>query len=269
MLDEYLKSNLAWWDEAAELHPATALYDVDGFKRGAESLTTIERDELGPLVAEGTTLLHLQCHLGLDTLSWARRGATVTGVDFSGKAVEAARRLADDVGLARRARFIQSNVYDLPARARGPVRRRVQFLGRAHLARRPRALGRRRRALRSTRRGLLPGRVPPRLLPHRRRGTPRRAAPHPPVLPGAGAAPLGRARLVRRPAGGHAGDRHLRVAARPRRDRHPPAATRAAASTSCTSSPARTASRAPFWSAATTAGSTSRADATTSRSASV
>jgi len=114
MLDEYLKSNLAWWDEAAVLHPTTALYDLDGFRRGAESLTTIERDELGPLVGEGTTLLHLQCHLGLDTLSWARRGATVTGVDFSGKAVEAARRLADDVGLSRRARFVQSNVYELP-----------------------------------------------------------------------------------------------------------------------------------------------------------
>jgi len=114
MLEEYLKTNLAWWDEVVDVHQGTALYDVEGFKRGADSLTSIERDELGPLVGEGTSLLHLQCHFGLDTLSWARRGATVTGVDFSGKAVKRARRLADEVGLSRRARFIQSNVYDLP-----------------------------------------------------------------------------------------------------------------------------------------------------------
>lgn len=114
MLEQYLKTNLAWWDEAVGVHQGTDLYDVDGFRRGADSLTAIERDELSPLVAEGTTLLHLQCHFGLDTLSWARRGATVTGVDFSGKAVEAARRLADEVGLSERAHFVQSNVYDLP-----------------------------------------------------------------------------------------------------------------------------------------------------------
>lgn len=115
MLDEYLKTNLAWWDDVVGVHQGTEMYDVDGFRRGADSLNPVERDELGPLVGEGTTLLHLQCHFGLDTLSWARRGATVTGVDFSGKAMELARRLADDVGLARRATFIQSDVYDLPA----------------------------------------------------------------------------------------------------------------------------------------------------------
>ena len=50
----------------------------------------------------------------MDTLSWARRGATVTGVDFSGKAVAQARRLADEVGLSRRATFLRSNLYELP-----------------------------------------------------------------------------------------------------------------------------------------------------------
>jgi SAM-dependent methyltransferase len=115
MLDEYLKTNLAWWDEAVGVHVGTEMYDVEGFRRGADTLTSIERDELGPLVGEGTSLLHLQCHFGLDTLSWARRGATVTGVDFSGKAVAQARRLADEVGLSRRATFLRSNVYELPA----------------------------------------------------------------------------------------------------------------------------------------------------------
>ncbi len=114
MLEQYLKSNLAWWDEAVGVHVNADLYDVEGFRRGRDSLTAIERDELGPLVGEGTTLLHLQCHFGMDTLSWARRGATVTGVDFSGKAVAQARRLADDVGLSRRATFVQSDLYDAP-----------------------------------------------------------------------------------------------------------------------------------------------------------
>jgi ubiquinone/menaquinone biosynthesis C-methylase UbiE len=114
VLDDYLKTNLAWWDEAVDLHEVTAMYDLEAFRGGADSLSPIERDELGPLVGDGTSLLHLQCHFGLDTLSWARRGATVTGVDFSGKAVKRARRLADEVGLGERARFIQSNVFELP-----------------------------------------------------------------------------------------------------------------------------------------------------------
>jgi 2-polyprenyl-3-methyl-5-hydroxy-6-metoxy-1,4-benzoquinol methylase len=114
MLEQYLRTNLAWWDEAVGVHVGTDLYDVEGFRRGGDSLTAIERDELAPLVDERTRLLHLQCHFGLDTLSWARRGATVTGVDFSGKAVEQARRLADEVGLSRRATFVQSSVCDLP-----------------------------------------------------------------------------------------------------------------------------------------------------------
>jgi ubiquinone/menaquinone biosynthesis C-methylase UbiE len=112
--DEYLRANRDWWDEVVGVNQGTALYDVDAFRRGAESLTAIERDELGPLVGEGTRLLHLQCHFGMDTLSWARRGATVTGVDFSEKAVAAARRLADEVGLSRRATFVQSDVFELP-----------------------------------------------------------------------------------------------------------------------------------------------------------
>lgn len=114
MFEEYLKANLASWDEAVDLHVASELYDVEGFKKGGDSLGPIERAELGPLVTEGTRLLHLQCHFGLDTLSWARRGAVVTGVDFSGEAVAQARALADEVGLSARARFIQSDVYKLP-----------------------------------------------------------------------------------------------------------------------------------------------------------
>ena len=114
MLDDYLKANLASWDEAVGLHVDSQMYDVAGFKAGKTSLHQIEIDELGPLVVEGTTLLHLQCHFGLDTLSWARQGATVTGIDFSGEGVATARRLADEVGLSARATFVQSDVLALP-----------------------------------------------------------------------------------------------------------------------------------------------------------
>jgi SAM-dependent methyltransferase len=114
MFEEYLRANLASWDEAVGLHLGSELYDVDGFRRGASSLGPIEDEELGPLVTEGTTLLHLQCHFGLDTLSWARRGARVTGVDFSGEGIREARALAGETGLSARASFIQSDVYALP-----------------------------------------------------------------------------------------------------------------------------------------------------------
>jgi SAM-dependent methyltransferase len=114
MLDDFLKANLASWDEAVGLHVDSELYDVQGFKAGTTSLSEIELRELGPSVREGTRLLHLQCHFGLDTLSWARQGAVVTGADFSGEAIRTARALADEVGLSPRAAFVQSDVEHLP-----------------------------------------------------------------------------------------------------------------------------------------------------------
>jgi SAM-dependent methyltransferase len=105
-------ANLRLWDAWTKVHEASAFYDVDGFRAGATSLFPLELAELGPLVHEGTTLLHLQCHFGLDTLSWARRGARVVGLDFSGEAVTLARRLAAETGLDDRAEFICADVYD-------------------------------------------------------------------------------------------------------------------------------------------------------------
>ena len=98
------------WDESVPLHVASPSYDVPSFLRGTSTLQLLEPRELGSV--RGKSLLHLQCHFGLDTLSWARRGAAVTGVDFSLPAVQAARRLARQAGIE--ARFIQSNLYDLP-----------------------------------------------------------------------------------------------------------------------------------------------------------
>ncbi|KAB1188083.1 MULTISPECIES: bifunctional 2-polyprenyl-6-hydroxyphenol methylase/3-demethylubiquinol 3-O-methyltransferase UbiG [Haloferax] len=112
-MDDFRSTNRDHWDELADLHPSTPLYDVDGFLDGESSLMDLERDELGSV--EGKSLLHLQCHFGMDTLSWAREGATVTGIDFSPKAIEMARELRDEAGIdAGQARFVESDVYELP-----------------------------------------------------------------------------------------------------------------------------------------------------------
>ncbi len=109
--DERLAANKALWDELTAIHERSAFYDVEGFLAGASSLTKTELDELGPEVA-GKRLLHLQCHFGLDTLSWARLGATVTGVDFSARAIALARRLAAECGLP--ASFVECDLSELP-----------------------------------------------------------------------------------------------------------------------------------------------------------
>ena len=109
---EQRAANRELWDELTAIHERSAFYDVEGFLAGVSSLAAPELDELGPSVP-GKRLLHLQCHFGLDTLSWARLGATVTGVDFSGKAIALARRLATQCALP--ATFIESDLYALAA----------------------------------------------------------------------------------------------------------------------------------------------------------
>lgn len=112
MGEEWLTTNQAYWDERAPLHTTSDFYDVPRFKAGATSLRPFEIAEMGHVA--GKRLVHLQCHFGQDTLSWARLGATVTGLDFAPSAVAAARALATELGVAG-ARFVQSNVYDAPA----------------------------------------------------------------------------------------------------------------------------------------------------------
>ena len=85
-------------------------YDLPGFIAGKTSLNEIELNELGDV--SGKKLLHLQCHFGQDTLSWAREGATVTGVDLSETAIEEAKKLSDQINVP--AAFVRSNLYDLP-----------------------------------------------------------------------------------------------------------------------------------------------------------
>jgi len=98
------------WDESVPLHFVSDSYHVPSFLRGRSTLNPLEIREVGPV--RGKSLLHLQCHFGLDTLSWGRRGASVTGADFSRPAIQVARRLARQTGV--RARFLHSNIYDLP-----------------------------------------------------------------------------------------------------------------------------------------------------------
>jgi SAM-dependent methyltransferase len=104
------KANRDRWDELTPIHARSAYYDLDGFKAGKSSLRSIEREELTDV--GGKSFLHLQCHFGQDTLSWARLGARVTGVDFSEQAIALARSLSRELGLE--ARFVCSDVYDLP-----------------------------------------------------------------------------------------------------------------------------------------------------------
>ncbi len=105
---DWLALNRANWDERVPIHLASAFYDVDGFRAGASSLRPFELAEVGDVTDKG--LLHLQCHIGLDTLSWARRGAQVCGLDFSAPAIEAARALAGEIGIG--AEFVVGDVYD-------------------------------------------------------------------------------------------------------------------------------------------------------------
>ncbi|MFH1842283.1 MAG: class I SAM-dependent methyltransferase [bacterium] len=110
--DRYLAANRANWDERVGIHAGTRseLYDIEAFLAGESTLQEIELAELGDV--SGRRLLHLMCHFGLDTLSWARRGAEVTGVDFSPQAIATARDLAQRAGLT--AEFVCADVYSLP-----------------------------------------------------------------------------------------------------------------------------------------------------------
>ncbi len=108
--DNYMEANKDLWDKLARIHHKSEFYDVAGFLKGGQTLDPIELEELPDL--SGKKILHLQCHFGMDTLSLARLGAEITGVDFSPEAIELARELSKRARVD--ARFICSNIYDLP-----------------------------------------------------------------------------------------------------------------------------------------------------------
>ncbi len=98
-------ANHAHWEEMVGLHLGPGGYDLAALRAGRGRLDAIEEAEVWPV--DGKHVLHLQCHFGADSLTLAQRGATVVGLDFSPAAIAAARRLAKDLGLADRARFVQ------------------------------------------------------------------------------------------------------------------------------------------------------------------
>ena len=109
-MDERLTANRANWDERTGIHLDSRFYDVEGWLRRAPGPRPREIGALGDVA--GVSLVHLQCHIGLDTLQFARAGARVTGLDFSPAAISAAQDLADRAGLADQANFVCADVYD-------------------------------------------------------------------------------------------------------------------------------------------------------------
>ncbi len=112
-LDHQRTVNRANWDSRVDIHESSELYGLDRY-RDPEHLSDVVAFDKDRMVSlEGKSLIHLQCHIGTDTISLARLGADVTGVDFSEKSIEAARRLSR--WSATPASFVVSELYDSPA----------------------------------------------------------------------------------------------------------------------------------------------------------
>lgn len=109
-VEDPIEVNRAGWNLRTAIHLESDFYNLKGWKAGQCSLQAIEKQEVGDV--QGLDLLHLQCHFGLDTLSWARRGARVIGCDLSDAAIAAATELAQETALP--ARFFRCNLFDLP-----------------------------------------------------------------------------------------------------------------------------------------------------------
>lgn len=114
-MDRFNEANRALWNVWTEQHKDSEFYAMAAFKEGRSTLRPIEVAELGHVA--GKSLLHLQCHFGLDTLSWARQGAIATGVDLSDESIALARSLSAETGIP--ATFVCSDVLSLPTRLTG------------------------------------------------------------------------------------------------------------------------------------------------------
>jgi len=121
---EWRRRNLSLWDERVPAHAASIEYDLDAVVAGADHLRPWEPVHVGDVV--GKDLIHLQCHLGTDTVGWARRGAHTVGLDFSQPALEVAADLASRCGLD--IDWVRSDVYGA-AQAVGDRRFDVVYTG--------------------------------------------------------------------------------------------------------------------------------------------
>jgi len=107
---DYVRINLASWDERAPAHAGSPDYDRANFladPRFLSKVVSFDTALLGSI--DGLRVVHLQCHIGTDTLSLARLGASMTGLDFSSAAIEQARSLAKDIGTE--IEYVEGNVY--------------------------------------------------------------------------------------------------------------------------------------------------------------
>ncbi|MEK7431903.1 MAG: class I SAM-dependent methyltransferase [Cyanobacteriota bacterium] len=107
---DYLSINKELWNTRTDAHINSDFYDLNGFLKGNTSLNNIELELLGDI--KGKSILHLQCHFGLDTISLQRLGANVTGVDLSDNAIKTANDLSKKTN--QNTQFICSDIYDLP-----------------------------------------------------------------------------------------------------------------------------------------------------------
>jgi SAM-dependent methyltransferase len=117
MNETYFDANRRAWDERTQIHlrDTTGFYAVEKVLAGEDKLGPIEAAEIGEI--EGLRGVHLQCHFGLDTICLSRRGAKMTGLDFSPEAIRTAREMAAKTG--QNVEFVESNVFDARAALKG------------------------------------------------------------------------------------------------------------------------------------------------------
>lgn len=101
-------ANRLHWDEVAPVHEKS--YDIPSLKSGKSQIDKYQQNELYPIT--GKSLLHLQCHIGTDSISLALDGAKVTGIDYSERSIEIAKKLNSEMGT--QVNFLVSNVFDAP-----------------------------------------------------------------------------------------------------------------------------------------------------------
>ena len=108
-IDKKFETNRETWNKKVAIHERSDFYNLKEFKKGKSSLNHYELNALGDV--SNKTLLHLQCHFGQDTLSWARMGAMATGIDLSDEGIKLAKKLNEE--LKQNANFVCCNVLDV------------------------------------------------------------------------------------------------------------------------------------------------------------
>ena len=106
---KHIETNKKAWNKRTPIHIKSNFYNNEQFKKGKNSLKSIELNAVGDV--KGKSLLHLQCHFGQDSISFARMGATVTAVDFSAVAINEAKKISEEINVS--VNFIENNVLEL------------------------------------------------------------------------------------------------------------------------------------------------------------